>query len=201
MLSRKEPTLIAELQAFLADKEASTMLLFLGIVLLSYLLEDLAIVTAGTLAAQGTLSPMVGLLAIFVGIATGDLGLYALGRYGRKVRYLRYKALTNRHFKMIRARLHKGAFLNLFIIRFVPGLRSVGFTMSGFFSIPLPLFLCAVLSATALWTVAIFLVIYYLGSQAWLQAAEYQWLIIPIAIGILFMVNRILNKSLSKGLS
>jgi hypothetical protein len=45
------------------------------------------------------------------------------------------------------------------------------------------------------------LVIYYLGSQAWLQAAQYQWLIIPIAIGVLFIINRVLNKSLSKGLS
>ena len=193
--------MIAELQALLADAESSTLILFVGIVLLSYLLEDLAIVTAGTLAAQNTMSPTIALAAIFVGIATGDLGLYGVGRYGRKVRYLRYKALTNRHFKMIRSRLHQGAFLNLFIIRFIPGLRSVGFTMSGFFSIPLPLFLCAVLSATALWTALIFLVIYYLGSQAWLQAAEYQWLIIPIAIGVLFMVNRILNKSFSKGLS
>ncbi|MGJ8647344.1 MAG: DedA family protein [Marinomonas colpomeniae] len=193
--------MIAELQAFLANGESSILLLSLGIIFLSYLLEDLAIVTAATLATQGVLSPTVGLIAIFIGIATGDLGLYALGRYGRKVRFLRYKALTNKHFKAVRDRLHQGAFLNLFIIRFVPGLRSVGFTMSGFFSIPLPLFLCAVLSATALWTALIFLVIYYLGSQAWLQAAQYQWLIIPIAIGVLFIINRVLNKSLSKGLS
>ena len=193
--------MIAELQAFLTNGESSILLLSLGIILLSYLLEDLAIVTAATLATQGVLSPAVGLFAIFIGIATGDMGLYALGRYGRKVRFLRYKALTNRHFKVVRNRLHQGAFLNLFIIRFVPGLRSVGFTMSGFFSIPLPLFLCAVLSATALWTALIFLVIYYLGSQAWLQASQYQWLIIPIAIGVLFIINRVLNKSLSKGLS
>ncbi|MBD5769439.1 DedA family protein [Marinomonas colpomeniae] len=193
--------MIAELQAFLANGESSILLLSLGIIFLSYLLEDLAIVTAATLATQGVLSPTVGLIAIFIGIATGDLGLYALGRYGRKVRFLRYKALTNKHFKAVRDRLHQGAFLNLFIIRFVPGLRSVGFTMSGFFSIPLPLFLCAVLSATALWTALIFLVIYYLGSQVWLQAAQYQWLIIPIAIGVLFIINRVLNKSLSKGLS
>ena len=193
--------MIAELQAFLTNGESSILLLSLGIIFLSYLLEDLAIVTAATLATQGVLSPTVGLIAIFIGIATGDLGLYALGRYGRKVRFLRYKALTNKHFKTVRDRLHQGAFLNLFIIRFVPGLRSVGFTISGFFSIPLPLFLCAVLSATALWTALIFLVIYYLGSQAWLQAAQYQWLIIPLAISVLFIINRILNKSLSKGLS
>jgi membrane protein DedA with SNARE-associated domain len=193
--------LITELQAFLAGGQSSTSLLFFGIILLSYLLEDLAIVTAATLAAQGSLQPSIALLAIFVGISTGDLGLYFLGRYGRKIRFLRYKALTNPYFKVVRTRLHRGAFMNLFIIRFLPGLRSVGFTMSGFFSISLPLFLCAVLSATALWTIIVFSVVYFLGSQAWLQATQYQWLLIPIAIALLFIVNRILNKSLSKGLS
>ena len=199
--SIKEFILIAELQTFIADGQSSVLLLFFGIILLSYLLEDLAIVAAATLAAQGTMMPSIALLAIFVGIATGDIGLYCLGRYGRKIRYLRYKALTNRYFKILRVRLHQQAFLNLFVIRFIPGLRTVGFTMSGFFSIPLSLFLLAVMSATAIWVVLIFFVIYYLGSQAWLQAAQYQWLLIPISIGVLFVVNRILNKSFSKGFS
>lgn len=193
--------MVAELQAFLVNQGSSTVLLFFGIILLSYLLEDLAIVTAGTLAAQGAVSPSVALFAIFLGIASGDLGLYVLGRYGRKVRFLRYKALTNPHFKALRARLHKGAFVNLFIIRFVPGLRSVGFTLSGFFAIPLWLFLCAVILATSIWTVVIFSIIYSLGSQAWLQASQYQWMLIPIGIGILFVVNRVINKSLFKGRS
>ncbi|MEP3350406.1 MAG: DedA family protein [Marinomonas sp.] len=193
--------MIAELQAFLAEGQSSNILLFFGIILLSYFLEDLAIVTAGTLAAQGSIMPTTALLAVFVGIATGDFLLYCLGRYGRKVRFLRYKALTNPSFKKLRARFHHNAFLNLFIIRFIPGLRSVGFTLSGFFSIPLFVFFCAVVSATAIWTAAIFYVIYYLGSQAWLQTTQYQWVLIPVAVAVFFIVNRLINKSFTKGLS
>ncbi|MGX9416725.1 DedA family protein [Vibrio sp. RC27] len=191
--------MIDELQAFLLSGETSNVLLFIGIILLSYLLEDLAIVTAGTLAAQGSMLPSVALFAIFIGIASGDLGLYCLGRVGRRVRVLRYKALTNRHFKVMRARFHRGAFFNLFVIRFIPGMRSVGFTLSGFFTIPLSIFLCAVISATAIWTTLVFFAIYYLGSQAWMQASHLQWLIVPFAIALLFFVNRFLNHSLSKG--
>lgn len=192
--------MIAELQAFLVSKGASSvLLLFAGIVLLSYLSEDLAIVTAGSLAAQGNIQSSVALLAIFVGIASGDLGLYFLGHFGRRSRYLRYKALTNRYFKVLRTRLQKGTFINLFVIRFVPGLRTIGFTLSGFFAIPLPFFMFAVLSATALWTMIVFSSIYYLGSIAWLQASQYQWMLIPIGVGILFIINRFVNKSLSKG--
>tara|TARA_Y100001960_G_scaffold73825_1_gene78532 strand:- start:188 stop:712 length:525 start_codon:yes stop_codon:yes gene_type:complete len=173
----------------------------LGIIALSYLLEDLAIVTAAGLATQALIPPQYALLTIFIGIATGDLGLYYLGKSGRYFRGVRYKALTNRHFRVLRTKLRKNAFSSLFVIRFIPGLRTVGFTLSGFFAIPLPTFLLAVISATALWTGVVFSAIYYLGTSAWLQASEYQWVIIPCAITLLLVGNRLMNKTYSRGLS
>ncbi|ASO30064.1 hypothetical protein CG015_12535 [Vibrio anguillarum] len=193
--------LAIDIQTFLTAESHSLTLLFIGIILLSYLLEDVAIVTAATLALQNLMSPGLALLAIFVGIVSGDLGLYYLGQVAQRVRPLRYQALTNKHFRTVRRKLHHHTFLNLFIIRFVPGLRTVGFTLSGFFSIPLALFLCSVLTATALWTLIVFSTLYYLGSQVWQQSSHYQWIIIPIAVGLLMLTNRLLNKSFSKGLS
>lgn len=193
--------LAIDIQTFLTAGSHSLTLLFIGVILLSYLLEDVAIVTAATLALQNLMPPGLALLAIFVGIVSGDLGLYYLGQVAQRVRPLRYQALTNKHFRTVRRKLHHHTFLNLFIIRFVPGLRTVGFTLSGFFSIPLALFLCSVLTATALWTLIVFSTLYYLGSQVWQQSSPYQWIIIPIAIGLLMLTNRLLNKSFSKGLS
>ncbi|MGB6293001.1 hypothetical protein B9J87_11765 [Vibrio sp. V19_P1S1T109] len=193
--------LAIDIQTFLTAESHSLTLLFIGVILLSYLLEDVAIVTAATLALQNLMPPGLALLAIFVGIVSGDLGLYYLGQVAQRVRPLRYQALTNKHFRTVRRKLHHHTFLNLFIIRFVPGLRTVGFTLSGFFSIPLALFLCSVLTATALWTLIVFSTLYYLGSQVWQQSSPYQWIIIPIAIGLLMLTNRLLNKSFSKGLS
>ena len=193
--------LAIDIQTFLTAESHSLTLLFIGVILLSYLLEDVAIVTAATLALQNLMTPGLALLAIFVGIVSGDLGLYYLGQVAQRVRPLRYQALTNKHFRTVRRKLHHHTFLNLFIIRFVPGLRTVGFTLSGFFSIPLALFLCSVLTATALWTLIVFSTLYYLGSQVWQQSSHYQWIIIPIAVGLLMLTNRLLNKSFSKGLS
>ncbi|WP_258188104.1 DedA family protein [Vibrio splendidus] len=201
----------------------------LGIIALSYLLEDLAIVTAAGIATQGLILPQYALLAIFIGIATGDLGLYYLGKSGRYFRGVRYKALTNKYFRSLRTKLRQNAFSSLFVIRFIPGLRTVGFTLSGFFAIPLPTFLFAVIfipglrtvgftlsgffaiplptflfaviSATAIWTGIVFSAIYYLGTSAWLQASEYQWIVIPCAIALLFIGNRLMNKTYSRGLS
>ncbi|WP_235862228.1 DedA family protein [Vibrio spartinae] len=191
----------SELQTQLNSGELSLGVAFVAIILLSYLLEDVAIVTAAGLATQQLMSPEMALLAIFVGIVTGDIALYCLGKYGRRVRALRYRALTNKSFRFLRRRLHQGAVFNLFIIRFIPGLRTMGFTLSGFFSVPFPVFFSAVMAATALWTLCVFFVLYSLGSSAWLQVSGYQWVVVPLAILALFLINRVLNKSLLRGQS
>ncbi|MGF1695099.1 VTT domain-containing protein [Vibrio lamellibrachiae] len=192
-------SLITSLQTHLLTGTGSTLWLFVGIILLSYLLEDLAIIAAAGIAMQQLLPPSLALLAIFLGIASGDIGLYYLGKGSRYFRGLRYKALTNRHFRVLRRKLHQRTFLNLFIIRFIPGMRTVGFTLSGYFSIPLPGFLIAVISASAIWTALIFSTIYSLGSTDWIQESNYQWVTIPIALLVLITANRFLNKTLSRG--
>ncbi len=70
-----------------------------------------------------------------------------------------------------------------FVIRFIPGFVPLN-DAGGFFAIPLPTFLFAVISATAIWTGIVFSAIYYLGTSAWLQASEYQWIIILCAIAL-----------------
>jgi membrane protein DedA with SNARE-associated domain len=194
-------TLISEFQTWLVSGSTSFALLSVGIVLLSYLLEDLAIATAAILSAQGSLPPSLALLAIFIGIVTGDLGLYILGSYTRKIRWLRYRALTNVSYKRVKRNLQQRAFLNLFIIRFIPGLRTIGFTLSGFLPIPLPLFLSAVLLASSIWTLLVFTLIYLLGSNMLMLLSEFKWGLIPVAFALLFFINRFLNKSFSRGLS
>ncbi|MFQ3186096.1 MAG: membrane protein DedA with SNARE-associated domain [Marinomonas primoryensis] len=194
-------TLISEFQTWLVSGSASFALLSVGIVLLSYLLEDLAIATAAILSAQGSLPPSLALLAIFIGIVTGDLGLYILGSYTRKIRWLRYRALTNVSYKRVKRNLQQRAFLNLFIIRFIPGLRTIGFTLSGFLPVPLPLFLSAVLLASSIWTLLVFTLIYLLGSNVLMLLSEFKWGLIPVAFALLFFINRFLNKSFSRGLS
>ncbi|MCL9783311.1 DedA family protein [Vibrio sp. S4M6] len=194
-------SLVTQLHQYLISTPHSWYFLAAGVILLSYLLEDLAIITAATLATQGLMSVPVALVAIFIGIATGDLALYYLGKYCQHFRGIKYRALTNQYFRVLRKKFRQNAFLNIFIIRFVPGLRSVGFTLSGFFSIPLTTFILAVLFATSLWTLLVFSTIYYLGMTSWIQSSQYHWMIIPIALFVLFVVNRVVNKSFARGYS
>ena len=193
--------LVANIQEALFTSHSSELSIFVGIILLSYLLEDLAIVTAASLSAQEMVTPMIGLLAAFIGIASGDLGLYCLGRLSTRFRLLRYKTLTNAHLRYLRKKLQSNPMLNLFIIRFIPGLRTIGFTLSGVFHIRVLTFLTAVMSATAVWTALVFPSVYFLGSSSWIKASEHQWLLIPIMTLVLFATNRIAKKKISKELT
>lgn len=170
--------------------------LFISIILLSYLLEDLAIVTAALLAADNALSPSLSLLAIFIGIASGDIGLYGLGMLAARWRGLRYRLLTNKGMRIIRNRLKSHTMLNIAIIRFVPGLRTIGFTLSGLYRINFIQFITSVMLATALWTAIVFFFIYQLGSIEWLEDNHWKWIIAPCALLALWKINRSSSKKI-----
>jgi membrane protein DedA with SNARE-associated domain len=187
---------VATLEAWLYQGNVPLSMLFLGVVLLSYLLEDLAIVTAATLAVEQVMPTPLALLAIFTGIATGDIGLYWLGKLAQKVRFFRYRLLRYQRARRVRRTLHQKAFITLFIVRFIPGLRTVGFTLSGFLDVPKMKFLIAVLSATSLWTALIFGSFFQLGSMQWLQQHQINTLLIPIGLVVMLLLNKLISKTL-----
>ncbi|EKO3783803.1 VTT domain-containing protein [Vibrio harveyi] len=187
---------VATLEAWLYQGNVPLSMLFLGVVLLSYLLEDLAIVTAATLAVEQVMPTPLALLAIFTGIATGDIGLYWLGKLAQKVRFFRYRLLRYQRARRVRRTLHHKAFITLFIVRFIPGLRTVGFTLSGFLDVPKMKFLIAVLSATSLWTALIFGSFFQLGSMQWLQQHQINSLLIPIGLFVMLLLNKLISKTL-----
>ncbi|HDM8134324.1 TPA: VTT domain-containing protein [Vibrio harveyi] len=187
---------VATLEAWLYQGNVPLSMLFLGVVLLSYLLEDLAIVTAATLAVELVMPTPLALLAIFTGIATGDIGLYWLGKLAQKVRFFRYRLLRYQRARRVRRTLHHKAFITLFIVRFIPGLRTVGFTLSGFLDVPKMKFLIAVLSATSLWTALIFGSFFQLGSMQWLQQHQINSLLIPIGLVVMLLLNKLISKTL-----
>ncbi|MDD1795431.1 VTT domain-containing protein [Enterovibrio sp. ZSDZ42] len=175
----------------------SPLTLFFAVILLSYLLEDLAIITASVAAAQGVMTVPMALLSIFVGIASGDVGLYALGVWARKWRRLRGLLLTKPSVRLIRKKLRANPVSNLFLIRFVPGLRFVGFCLSGFFRVGLRAFLPAVLLATALWTAVVFTLVYQLGEIEWIHS-NLSWGLIPVVLILLYGVNRFAGNKLKE---
>ncbi|OAJ93515.1 DedA family protein [Vibrio bivalvicida] len=188
--------LAATIEAWLLQDNVPLSMLFFGIILLSYLLEDLAIVTAATLAVEQLMPTSVALMAIFVGISTGDLGLYLMGKAAQKVRFLRYRLFRYQRARSMQRKLHQQAFMTLFIVRFIPGLRTIGFTLSGFLDVPKIKFFVAVLTATGLWTALVFGSFFQLGNAQWLQDSQVSWLLIPLGLCLMLLLNKLITKTL-----
>ncbi|MFI3255899.1 MAG: VTT domain-containing protein [Psittacicella sp.] len=176
----------------------SLWMIMLGLIILSYILEDLALITAAALSAEHIIPPQWSLLAVFLGITSGDVFLYFFGRLSRRIRFLRYKAIRNKKFKAFRKRFRKHAFVGLFIIRFIPGLRSIGYTMSGFISIPTLIFLGPVIIASAIWTSLVFGAIYYIGIAILVRYSWMKWALIPLILISFIGFKLIMKKRNSK---
>ena len=74
-----------QLLALIQDPQTGHWMLFLGIVLATFILEDLTCVTVSMLIIKGQVSPLFGVFSCFVGIFLGDVGLWVLGRFGGNV--------------------------------------------------------------------------------------------------------------------
>ena len=133
----------------------SPALIFLALILITFLLEDVAIAAGVALAAQGTISWGESFLAVAFGIAIGDLGLYALGLAARKWPWLYQHYLNKRH-----SRLESYVFDRLvsavFLARVIPGLRLLTYVYCGFVKVPFIKFAAWVSLAVIVWTASLY---------------------------------------------
>ncbi len=161
------------------------------LILSSWIWEDASVVTGALLAADGFLSVPVAVIAVFVGITSGDLALYYLGRLAIRWRPLRYKLVTNAKYREFKKRFKRRLYSNIFVIRFVPGLRTLGFTLCGLWKIPHIRFISAMASAGIFWILIVFTAVYSLGSSEWLEESRWKYGLIVFAF-IMLVVNNYL---------
>ena len=111
--------------------------LFLG----TFVLEDVAALGAGLLLAAGSISWFAALLACFLGIWSGDAGLYAVARCGgrrwfERSRFKRYSSKVDRSENWFAQR----GTLILIFSRMLPGARLPTYLAAGFLRLPLKKF-------------------------------------------------------------
>ncbi len=163
--------------------------LFFAVIVIAWVWEDAALVTAALLAVDELLFIPVAVLSVFIGICSGDLALYYLGRLAHKWRRLRGWILTNPSSRVLSRRFRRSTMTNIMLIRFVPGLRTLGFTLCGLWRITLYRFLVAMMVAGAFWIAIIFTVVYQLGSSKWFESSHWKWSLMLIALSLLVFNN------------
>lgn len=173
-------------------------LLLAGLILLStYLLEDAAIISAALISIDGFLSPELAFLALFIGIFTGDLGLYGLGRLLGRWSWLD-KSIPKDKVHSAGEWLKHRAVWTILVVRVVPGLRLPSYVACGFFRYSVVAFSCWVFLASLVWTGVVFMGLYWFGSMFWSELSSLKWLMLPLLIIAILVLHRRIKPSVGK---
>ncbi len=164
--------------------------IFLAIILSSYLLEDVAIISAAVMAADQMISVQLAVYAILIGIISGDIGLYLLGYLLKKHSVFQQWLVKKNRQQHYATLFGHNLIKNILLIRFVPGLRFVCYTSCGLFRAHFGQFIIAVTVAGVIWVFAVFTLIYQLGSSIWLEHSDWKWILIPVVLMLLVGTNR-----------
>lgn len=107
--------------------------------------EDITLIAAGILSALGSISLTGAMIAGFFGVMAGDAFLYTVGRiYGRRAFQLPIirTIMTPRRIALAERKMIRNSHFICFTARFLPGLRSPIFLMSGITGVRPIVFYC-----------------------------------------------------------
>lgn len=179
--------------------EAGPWLMALGIVLISFVLEDAATIAAATLATQGMISLPFALGALIFGIALGDLGLYGIGALARRNAAAR-AWLEERGLNWAQGFFARNLFEVVIVARLVPGLRLPTYAALGLARASFPQFALFAVGAVSAWSSLIVVGTYYFDAalvqiigEGWIR-----WVVIPLAVVVLILVPRLLLRRLAQ---
>ncbi|WNO10107.1 DedA family protein [Teredinibacter sp. KSP-S5-2] len=173
---------------FLQQYASSPVLLAMALIVVSWIWEDASVVSGALFAADELISVPVAAFSVFVGIASGDLALYYLGRLAQRWRGLRFRLLKNPYCRVLNRRFRARLLSNIFIIRFIPGLRTLGFTLCGLWRVPQIQFITAMGVAGILWVAIVFSGVYSLGVSRLFVDSSWKYSLLAVAL-LLLLVN------------
>lgn len=175
---------------FLLSVSSNPWMLAASLILISWIWEDASVISGALLAADQLISIPISVVAVFVGICSGDLGLFYLGRLALRWRKLRSWIITNPQSRRLSRKFKKKTLSNIFIIRFIPGLRTLGFSLCGMWRVPMLRFFLAMSAAGVAWIAIIFTLVYQVGSSDFLSDSPWKWSLMFIA-GFLLLGNNL----------
>ena len=156
----------------------------LFIFLFTFVLEDVATVSAALLTAFDYLPWQGAYLSLLAGIIIGDLGLYGLGYAASHFKWAQ-KFLERKKVKLAHTWLSTREIPAIIGARFIPGARLPTYTAMGFFKLSFIKFILTVLVASVLWTSVLFTAIVLLGEVFVDQLEAWRW---PFALFMIVFV-------------
>lgn len=167
----KKPTLPIDL-----NREMSPWTAMGAIIIGTFILEDPTSIGVGLLIRDGQIDPFVGVLACFVGIFIGDLGLYMLGAIAGK-RALRWRPIASRlpahQVHALGQWFDRHGWSAVLASRFLPGTRFPLYVAAGVVGTRRRRFALWTFLAVLIWTPVIISVVIFFGEEA---RTPFRWL-------------------------
>ncbi len=140
----------------------------------TFVLEDAATVGAAMAVQDGRLALPVALIALYLGIVLGDLGLYGLRRLAAAVPWAQ-RLIPQPRQDRGREWLEHHVFKTVFVARFMPGVRLPTYTACGFLRASLLRFALAAILATLIWTTLLFGISLGVGAVIMAHLSAWRW--------------------------
>lgn len=134
------------------------MELFFTIFFGTYVLEDVALVGALALVQQQKIALFPAFWACFLGIASGDLAVYGIGRLVRSVRFQRLAHIQDKLIQWVDSFRYQGTLTYMiFLSRAIPGTRLPTYLLAGYSGYSFSRFLIYTLISVFGWVLLAFL--------------------------------------------
>ncbi len=182
-----EPLGVISVSALLKAAGAHPLFQAISIIVGTFILEDAATVLAAMQVQDGKIAWWTALIALYIGIVVGDIGLYGSGRLAAMWPWAR-RLIPEQDRTRGREWIERHVFRVVFVSRFVPGARLPTYTSCGYLHARFATFALAAILATSVWTTALFelsrhvgqMLIDHLGAWRWAGAAVFALVVVLV---------------------
>ena len=164
--------------------------------LATFILEDPTTITCGALVADGRMMFFTALVGLTIGIAAGDFGLYAIGRFvGPST--VRWGLLSQDRLDRAKRWFDRNLILAVVLSRFMPGTRLPTYVGAGIFQASPTRFLGAAIAASLVWTFTLLTVTVKLGQTVLPILGAYRWPVVLCLIALIAYLQRRASKHIA----
>lgn len=145
--------------------------------LLTFLHEDVAIVTGSYFISRNELPISLAYVFLYLGIVSGDVILYLLGMAARRLPWAQ-KLLIHDKVTNFRQRLDDNLIYSILMVRLVPGLLAPTFLACGWFRLSFRVFLSTTMAAAAVYLVIMLALMLMFGEALLHVLGEWGWVLL-----------------------